>query len=168
MTVNQVEMVSVDNLVSKDHPYRRLKEAIDFSRLIKSVSIEEKELGATGYTIVRLVLCLILQFMENLSDREFERFMRENLAGKWFCGFGITESTPDYTTFCKFRNKLGTDEIEKIFNATREQFKVKGYMAEVFTFIDATALISRLTMWEERDKAISDGYEKFNNEVIEK
>ena len=41
-------------------------------------------------------------------------------------------------------------------------------MQEVFTFVDATALISKLQMWDERDKAISDGYEKFNNEVIEK
>jgi ABC-type multidrug transport system fused ATPase/permease subunit len=41
-------------------------------------------------------------------------------------------------------------------------------MAEAFTFVDATALVSQLQMWEEKDKAISDGYEKFNNEVIEK
>jgi IS5 family transposase len=106
--------------------------------------------------------------MENLSDRHFERFMAENLAGKWFCGFGISEKTPDFTTICKFRNRLGLEEIEKLFNAAREQLKEKGYMGEVFTFIDATALISKLQMWEEKDQALSDGYEKFNNEVIEK
>lgn len=161
-------MVNIEQLVEEKHTYRKLKELIDFDKLTKSINIENKELGATGYTIIRLVMCLILQFMENLSDREFERFMKENNAGKWFCNFGILEKTPDFTTFCKFRNRLGTDEIEKIFNATREQLKAKGYLAEVFTFIDATALVSKLSMWEERDKAISDGYERFNNEVIEK
>jgi len=168
MKTSQVEMVSVDSLVTEKHPYRKLKEALDFGRLVGSVDVDESGLGATGYTIGRLVMCLILQFIENLSDRQFQRFMEENVAGKWFCNFGISEETPTYSTICKFRNRLGVDEIEKLFNACREQLKEKGHMAEVFTFVDATALISKLQMWDERDKAISDGYEKFNNEVIEK
>jgi IS5 family transposase len=106
--------------------------------------------------------------MENLSDRMFERFMQENMAGKWFCEFGLTEKTPDHTSICKFRNKLGAEGIEKLFEAAKQQMKEQGHMAEIFTFIDATALISQLQMWEEKDKAIQDGYEKFNNEVIEK
>lgn len=168
MRIGQIEMVSVEDLVPQKHTYRKLKELINFEILTKSIKIEEKELGATGYTTKRLVMCLILQFMENLSDREFERFLAENVAGKWFCNFGLREKTPDYTTFCKFRNKLGLDEIEKIFELTREQLKSKGYMTEIFTFIDATALVSKLAMWKEKDQSIKDGYEKFNNEVIEK
>lgn len=161
-------MVSVDSLVPQNHPYRKLKDLIDFKKIVSSINLEESALGATGYTIPRLVMCLILQFMENLSDRLFERFMAENVSGKWFCEFGITEKTPDYSTFCKFRNKLGLEEIERVFNAVREQLKAKGYLSEVFTFVDATALISKLSMWEERDKSIAEGYEKFNNEVIAK
>ena len=41
-------------------------------------------------------------------------------------------------------------------------------MSEVFTFVDSSALTSKLTMWEERDKSIQAGYEKFNNEVLPK
>jgi len=168
MNPRQLEMVSVECLVPEKHPYRKLKESLDFKRLTKSVEIEESEVGATGYTIARLIMCLILQFMENLSDRHFERFMAENLAGKWFCEFGLSEKTPDFTTICKFRKRLGLEEIERLFNAVKQQLKEKGYMGEVFTFVDATALISKLQMWEEKDQALSDGYEKFNNEVIEK
>jgi IS5 family transposase len=165
---SQIEMVSVEDLISKKHPYRKLKSGFNFNQLYKSVEINESNLGATGFTTERLITCLILQFMENLSDRQFERFISENNAGKWFCGFGIIEKTPDYSTICKFRNKLGIKEIEKLFNAARDQLSQKGYMSETFTFIDATALVSQIQMWEEKDKAISDGYEKFNNEVIGK
>jgi IS5 family transposase len=168
MNIAQIEITSIDDLVSSDHPYRQLKESMDFDRLAKSVKVEASEIGAIGYTIPRLIMMLMLQFMENLSDRQFERFMRENLAGKWFCSFGLAEKTPDYTTICKFRNKIGVDGIEQLFEAAKPQMQEKGYMAEIFTFIDATALISKLQMWDEKDKAISDGYEKFNNEVIEK
>jgi len=168
MSINQIEMVSVDDLVPATHPYKKLKELMDFDRIIKAVKVDISEFGATGFTVPRLVLCLILQFIENLSDRQFDRFMAENVVGKWFCGFSLMEKTPDYTTICKFRNKLGVDEIEKLFNACRTQLKEQGHLQEVFTFVDATALISKLQMWDERDKAISDGYEKFNNEIIEK
>jgi len=42
------------------------------------------------------------------------------------------------------------------------------YCKEVYTFVDASALISKLQMWEERDEGIKAGYEKLNNENIEK
>jgi hypothetical protein len=31
------------------------------------------------------LLCLLLQFIEDLSDRELERFIAENASAKWFC-----------------------------------------------------------------------------------
>lgn len=42
----------------------------------------------------------------------------------------------------------------------------KNYCSEVFTFIDSTALVSKLSLREERDKAITAGYERLNNEVL--
>ena len=39
-------------------------------------------------------------------------------------------------------------------------------MNEVFTFIDASHLISKSTLWKERDKAIKENYEKLNNEIL--
>jgi IS5 family transposase len=168
MNVMQGEFVILDNLIPQNHTYRKLKTLIDFEKLVKAGKIQKNPLGATGYTAPRLIMCLILQFMEDLSDRMFDRFMAENNAGKWFCDFGLTDKTPDYTTFCKFRNLIGKEKIQFIFNELKRQLTEKGYMAEVFTFVDTSALISRLAMWEERDEAIRAGYEKLNNENIEK
>ena len=41
-------------------------------------------------------------------------------------------------------------------------------MSEVFTFVDACHLISKATLWKQRDKAILENYEKLNNEVLPK
>jgi IS5 family transposase len=155
-------------LVPEKHTYRKLKYLVNFDLLVKAADVPVSPIGATGYTAVRLVMCLILQFIEDLSDRLFERFMSENIAGKWFCSFSLSEDTPDFTTFCKFRNLLGQEKIQLIFDEFKRQLTEKGYMAEVFTFVDASALISRLSMWEERDEAIKAGYEKLNNENIDK
>ncbi|MBM5782842.1 MAG: transposase [Pelagibacterales bacterium] len=41
-------------------------------------------------------------------------------------------------------------------------------MSEVFTFVDASHLISKASLWEERDKAIKEKYDKLNNEILPK
>jgi IS5 family transposase len=168
VNIYQSEIASVDQLVPQNHTYRRLKELLDFKRIAKSVKVKENETGAIGYGKTRLVMCLLLQFMEDTSDREFERFISENLAGKWFCGFGLTEKTPDYTTICKFRNLIGTKQMGNLFNEVKRQLTAQNYCSEVFTFVDSSALVSKLSLWEERDKAIAAGYERLNNEVLAK
>lgn len=50
----------------------------------------------------------------------------------------------------------------------REQLKAAGLMSEVFTFVDATHLIAKANLWEERDKAIQQKMDKLNNEVLPK
>ena len=141
---------------------------MNFSRIVKSVKIKDNDLGAIGFGKDRLITCVILQFMEDLSDRQFERFISENTAAKWFCEFKLSEKTPDYTTICKFRNLIGTKQMGNIFYEVKRQMQAMNCGSDIFTFVDSTALISKLNMWEERDKAIAAGYEKLNNEVISK
>jgi IS5 family transposase len=166
----QTEIVSIESLINTKHPYREFKRLINFDKIQESIVFNEpkSEAGADGYGKDRLIHCLILQFLEDLSDREMGRFMQENISGKWFAGFGLSEETPTYSTFCKFRKQLGTKNMGKLFEAVNAQLKQKGMMREVFTFVDSTALISKLTTWEERDKAIKDGEKTFNNEIAKK
>ncbi len=58
-----------------------------------------------GYGILRLFKCLLMQFMEDLSDRELERYLADSTAAKWFCDFALTEKTPDYSVFSKYVKK---------------------------------------------------------------
>ncbi len=48
------------------------------------------------------------------------------------------------------------------------QLKAAGLMSEVFTFVDATHLIAKATLWEEPDKARQQKIENLNNEVLPK
>ena len=106
--------------------------------------------------------------MEDISDRELERYLGDSNAAKWFCDFDLRERTPDYSVFSKIRKKLGTNLLSKIFAIFREQLRAKGYMSEVFTFVDATHLISKASLWEEGDEARKKKYGKLNNEVLPK
>ena len=165
-----MELVSLEHLVREDHMYRKFASVFDFDDLVTPIMSLSNDglVGKTGYGIVRLFKCLLLQFMEDISDRELERFMAENVAAKWFCGFNLGDSTPDFSLFSKVRARIGTKKLSQIFAKARDQPKKKGYMSEVFTFVDASHLVSKSALWEERDKAIAEGLEKLNNSTVDK
>jgi IS5 family transposase len=50
----------------------------------------------------------------------------------------------------------------------RNQLRAQGYISEVFTFVDASHLISKASLWEERDEAKKQKYEQLNNETLPK
>lgn len=165
---NQIVMISLEELVPEDHVYRKFREIWKFKLAEKHLKKIETERNYKGYGVLRLFKCLLLQFLEDLSDRELERFLQENTAAKLFCDFSLLESTPDHTVFSRFRKKIGTELLSKLFRDLRNQLQMQGYMNEVFSFVDASHLISKANLWKERDKAIKEKYEKLNNEVLPK
>jgi len=157
----------IEELVSADHPYRKILEKVDFTELTRELRSCYSPVGRRGYPIESGFKALLLQYLEDLSNREAERFLRENLAGKLFCGFGLKDQTPDHTYFVELRQRIGTQPLADLFNKVREALKCQGLIREVFTFVDATKLISKMSTWDERDKAIKAGLEKFNNAVAD-
>ena len=160
--MNQVEMVSLGELVKEGHSYRSFDSIWDFSEVERMLKKRKKNNPHEGYGVERLFRCLIIQYLEDLSDRELERYLEENTAAKWFCGFGLLEKTPRYNVFSQVRARIGTSLLAKIFQALKKQLMSRGYMNEVFTFVDASQLISKAQLWEERDQAIEKKIEKLN------
>ena len=139
--MHQIEMITLEDLVPTDHSYRQYIRLLSFNLLKKSLYDLKFQFGADGYGIERLFKCLLLQFMEDLSDRELERYLQENNAAKWFCRFALSEKTPDYSLFTRVRKRIGTKRLSVLFANMRDQLKQAGYMNEVFSFVDATHLI---------------------------
>lgn len=161
-------MISLEELVPRDSEYRRFEELFNFKEIEYRLKKLEKHLGRSGYGMRRLFKCLLYQFMENLSDRELEISLKTNNVTKWFCGFSLVEKVPDHSLFGYIRSKIGTDKLSKLFSIMKDQLKEQGYMSEVFTFVDASHLISKTKLWKERDEAIKKKYDKLNNKVLPK
>ena len=165
---HQLETISLDELVAPAHRYRYFKQVLTDQFITRQLGGLSNVPGRTGYGIDRLFKCLLLQFMEDLSDRECELFLQENNAGKWFCGFGLAEPVPDHTVLCRVRKRIGTKRLSELFSAMRDELSAHGLVSEVFTFVDATHLIAKANLWKERDRAIKEKYEKLTNEVLPK
>jgi hypothetical protein len=52
----------------ENHNYRQLKELLKFTGIVRAANVTDSDLGANGFGRERLVLCLLLQFMEDTSD----------------------------------------------------------------------------------------------------
>ena len=155
--------LSLDQLVAESHPYRQLDQLISFRTLSAPYQDIYSKKGRKEKGVEFGLRCLVLQFIEDLSDREMERFLQENNAGKWFCDLTLGEKSPDHSYFGSFRHRLGTQRLMNIFSQVRNSLKHMGLIREIFTFVDASQLVSKLTTWDDRDKAIKMGLEKFNN-----
>jgi IS5 family transposase len=162
----QIQMICLEDLVLENHIYRKFLSLWNMDSVRLELEKLEAESDHKGYGIYRIFLCLLLQFLEDLSDRELERFICENAAARWFCQFDLTVKTPDHSVFGRVRSRIGTGKLSKIFSLLRDQLKAQGYISEVFTFVDATHLISKVGLWKEQDKAIELRLEKLNNKTL--
>src|SRR3546814_12526346 len=87
----------MDELVPVNHPYRKLLSIVNFSEFCKPLHALYKDFGRPGYHIESGFAALVLHWLDDLSDRELERFFQENNAGKYFCGFSLREKTPAHS-----------------------------------------------------------------------
>jgi IS5 family transposase len=66
------------------------------------------------------------------------------------------------------RKRLTVEGLAELFNRVRDALRDAGLIREVFTFVDATHLISKSNLWKERDRLIAAGEKRLNNTNIGK
>ena len=175
----QVSLIvpTVDELVRADHRYRQMLKLLDLGELTRPLRQLYSDLGRGGYPVEQGFRCLLLQYLEDLSDRQLEEHLEENNAAKYFCGFELLAKTPSFSYFSYLRTRIGTQRLAKLFNRVGESLRASGMIRGGFTFVDASALLSRVNVWEARDRALADranperdeaGNRKLNNRNVGK
>lgn len=145
LTTTEEEII--EKMIDKNHAFRKLNEIIDFEALVSPYRKLYSSIGAEGVDVIKGFKALLIQFWENYSDREMEKALAENVAIKWFCGFTLTEKTPDHSYFGKLRKRLGTKNIADIWNSVNATLRSKGLFGDVFKFIDASTLVTKTALW---------------------
>ena len=114
MKYNQIEMVTLDSMVPEKHRYRKYTKLFDFKKIEYRLKKLESKIGRTGYGQVCLFRCLLLQYMEDLSDRQLEEFLSTNSVAKWLCGFSLIEKIrPQFIQLSEEKDRHKT--IIKVF-----------------------------------------------------
>lgn len=146
----------LERLVPESHVYCKLSLLIDFAPLLTPFESCYSKMGAGSEPLSRGFKGLLLQFWEDLSDRQLEKYLQENIAAKWFCGYGLEERTPDHSYYGRLRKRIGVEKLREVFNTITESIKTAGYVGGAFTFVDASSMVAKVNIWKARDKAISD------------
>lgn len=149
------------------HELWDIERIIGFTSLIYRFKDLENGVGRSGFGILVGMKALYLQFHYDLSDRALEKRLRFDIAFKWFCGFTAFDETPDHTFYSRFRKLMGTKRIGQLFKAIVKKSEGAGILRPVFRFVDATAIVTKQTTWEERDNALEDGEKTVNNSNVD-
>jgi IS5 family transposase len=94
----QMSMIipNLEELVPEDNHYRKLLKLVDFDVLTHPLKKRYSAFGRGGYPVSVGFKCLLVQAIQDLSDRQLEVHLRDSLSVKLFCGFGLTQATPDH------------------------------------------------------------------------
>lgn len=139
---NQVEFISIDQLVPEDHLLRAVDASIDFDFIYDEVKkMYSQDTGRPSIDPVVLIKLIMLQVLYGIkSMRQTIREAEVNLAYRWFLGYGFQEKIPHFSTFGKNyeRRFKESDLFEKIFMQILMEAIKCGFVRTDAVFIDAT------------------------------
>ena len=138
---SQMEIVSLEELVPKNHLVRKIEDAMDFSFIYDEVKELYSDFGRESIDPVVLVKIAMLQYIFGIpSMRQAIREIEVNIAYRWFLGYGMYESIPHFSTYGKnySRRFEGTGLFEKIFVRVLAEVDACGFLDMEQVFIDGT------------------------------
>ena len=141
-TTEQIQMVSIEQLVPQDHLLRKIDAAIDFDFIYDLV--EDKycaDNGRPSIDPVVLIKIAVIQYMFGIkSMRQTIKEIEVNMAYRWFLGLDFYDSVPHFSTFGKnYKRRFeGTDLFEQIFQEILMQCMKNKFVSTDEIFVDAT------------------------------
>ena len=138
---DQLEMITLDQLVPQDHLVRKLEAAIDFSFIYPLVENLYSPFGRPSIDPVVLIKMTFIQYMFGIrSMRQTIKEIETNMAYRWFLGFGFYTEVPHFSTFGKnyVRRFQDTDLFEQIFYRILKEVTDRNLLRADHVFIDST------------------------------
>ena len=138
----QVSLITLDELVPKDHLVRKIEHAIDFSfiyELVEDLYCEDN--GRPSIDPVVLIKIAFIQCIFGIrSMRQTIKEIETNVAYRWFIGYDFTQPVPHFSTLGKnyVRRFKDTNLFETIFMRILEEAARHGFVQSDVLFIDAT------------------------------
>jgi len=131
----------------KDHLLIRLLKCVDLSfieELVKDCYCADN--GRPAYQPVMMFKILFLQTLYNQSDVQIIENIDTNILFRYFTGLALDDSLPDRSLLGKFKDRLGEDKFNQIFNQIINLAKNSGLLDQRLRLIDCTAIKARVDL----------------------
>jgi IS5 family transposase len=128
--------------VPAGHFLKKINDQIDWQPFEKALeSLYHPRLGRPSHPPLMMFKALLLQQWYSLSDPGLEEAICDRLSFQRFLGLSLTDSVPDETRICRFRNMLAQAKLgERLFTLLEEQLDAKGMIVRRGSLIDATLI----------------------------
>lgn len=130
-------------MVPENHPLLRVANQIDFSFVREeTLDLYSETYGRPAYPPEQLFKMLLLEIWMNLSERQVCQQLHYNLLYRAFCGIGWNDRVPDDTTLVKFRNRLGDERFERLFQRLTCHLQEQGLIDHEWVVVDGTKVVA--------------------------
>lgn len=95
---------------NKDHPLITIHKLLDFSTLEQTCAAYHQATSPRGrpvvHTVPHLLRAIFIKYWFDLSLRQAEEHLRNDMLGRWFVGYPLHQETLDHTTLHRFEAYL--------------------------------------------------------------
>ncbi len=133
-----------DRLIPKDHLLVRLNQAVDWSFIEEETRNFYQRSGRRACSPVVLFKMLLLAFLFDISERRIEDECNYNMLYKYFLGLEADERAPDHSTLSRFRDRLGLEGFQAIFNRIVALARRQGVVSDRLRIVDSTHTLANV------------------------
>jgi IS5 family transposase len=119
----------------------KLIDWMPIDRSLEVISCAAK--GEPAWPPLSLFKAMLLSIWYDLSDVKLAEALDDRASFRRFCGFSMSEPTPERTAFVRFRKALVAHGLDKfLFDTITGQLKAKAIRVKTGTLVDATIIAS--------------------------
>jgi transposase len=145
--LSDLERQVFSQIVPDDDFLRRLMPLIDFERFRPTLAEHYcVEIGRPPLDPIMMLKLDLLSIQFRWSDRELLRHAQVNMAVRLFLNIGWQTKLPHHTSMTYFRQRIGDDVIQKIFDGVVAQARTMGLVRDRLRLKDATHVIANIAI----------------------
>ena len=152
---NQMEFVSLEEMVPENHLLRQIDAAIDFTRIYDFVNeLYCEDNGRPSIDPVVLFKIVLIQHIYGIpSLRRTLEEVSVNLAYRWFIGYPLHEAVPHFSTVSyNFKHRFNSSTVEFVFRWILKAAADEGYLDTKAVFVDGTHIKASANMKKQAKK----------------
>ena len=117
----KLHMITIEDLVPKEHFLRKLEAALDLSFVNKETErLYSRKYGRPPIDPVMIVKYLLAGFLYGIpSERQIEQRIQTDVALRWYLGLDLFDQVPDHSTISQLRRRKPS--FRKIFRRLFEE-----------------------------------------------
>jgi transposase len=150
--------ISLEDLVPKDHFYRRLEATLDLSFVREIVAPLYAGGGRPSVDPVVFFKLQLVMFFEGLrSERQLMRVVADRLSVRWYLGYDLDEPLPDHSSLTRIRERFGLSVFRSFFERIVEECFEAGLVWGKELFFDATKVEANASLDSAGSRVLQEG-----------